>query len=438
MNKEVLQQLYKNPALRKRVFVLLAVMVVYSLLSQIPVPVADTQKLQTFLKSLFQSSSLLGFVNIFSGGALSRFSILLMGLGPYINASIIIQLLTQVVPKLQALSKEGEQGRNKINYYTRLLTLPLSIIQAVATVFLVRNLSTQSAGIDLIGTPTIFEWTILISSIVAGSMLLMWLGELITEKGIGNGISMIILFGIVATLPSSFASQFALVQSDPSKLTSLIFILIAAIASVIFIVYLNEGQRNIPISYAKRLSNAQAYSGVDSHLPLRVITAGVIPIIFALAFLSVPTFIGQLFTNAQTAWLASFATKLTNWFSPTSWIYAISYFVLVVGFTYFYTAIIFKPDEIAENLQKQGGFIPGVRPGEETSKYLKNIINRITFTGSLGLGIVALLPFVMQTVFKTSQAVTIGGTSILIIVAVIIETVKQVQSLALMATYEKY
>jgi preprotein translocase subunit SecY len=438
MNKEVLQQLYKNPALRKRVLVVLTVMVVYSLLSQIPVPVADTQKLQTFLKSLFQSSSLLGFVNIFSGGALANFSILLMGLGPYINASIIIQLLTQVVPKLQALSKEGEQGRKKINYYTRLLTLPLSIIQAVATVFLVRNLSTQSTGIDLIGTPTIFEWTILISSIVAGSMLLMWLGELITEKGIGNGISMIILFGIVATLPSSFASQFALVQSDPSKLTSLIFILIAAIASVIFIVYLNEGQRNIPISYAKRLSNAQAYSGVDSHLPLRVITAGVIPIIFALAFLSVPTFIGQLFTNAQTAWLASFATKLTNWFSPTSWIYAISYFVLVVGFTYFYTAIIFKPDEIAENLQKQGGFIPGVRPGEETSKYLKNIINRITFTGSLGLGIVALLPFVMQTVFKTSQAVTIGGTSILIIVAVIIETVKQVQSLALMATYEKY
>jgi len=438
MNKEVLQQLYKNPALRKRVLVVLVVMVVYSLLSQIPVPVADTQKLQTFLKSLFQSSSLLGFVNIFSGGALANFSILLMGLGPYINASIIIQLLTQVVPKLQALSKEGEQGRKKINYYTRLLTLPLSIIQAVATVFLVRNLSTQSTGIDLIGTPTIFEWTILISSIVAGSMLLMWLGELITEKGIGNGISMIILFGIVATLPSSFASQFALVQSDPSKLTSLIFILIAAIASVIFIVYLNEGQRNIPISYAKRLSNAQAYSGVDSHLPLRVITAGVIPIIFALAFLSVPTFIGQLFTNAQTAWLASFATKLTNWFSSTSWIYAISYFVLVVGFTYFYTAIIFKPDEIAENLQKQGGFIPGVRPGEETSKYLKNIINRITFTGSLGLGIVALLPFVMQTVFKTSQAVTIGGTSILIIVAVIIETVKQAQSLALMATYEKY
>lgn len=314
----------------------------------------------------------------------------------------------------------------------------MSIIQAVATVFLVRNLSTQSTGIDLIGTPTVFEWVILISSIVAGSMLLMWLGELITEKGIGNGISMIILFGIVATLPSSFASQFTLVQSDPSKITSLIFILLAAVASVIFIVYLNEGQRNIPISYAKRLSNAQAYSGVDSHLPLRVITAGVIPIIFALAFLSVPTFLGQLFSNAQTAWIASTATKLNNWFSPTSWVYSIFYFVLVVGFTYFYTAIIFKPDEIAENLQKQGGFIPGVRPGEETSKYLKNIINRITFTGSLGLGIVALLPFVMQTVFNTSQAVTIGGTSILIIVAVIIETVKQAQSLALMATYEKY
>ncbi|MCX6806099.1 MAG: preprotein translocase subunit SecY, partial [Patescibacteria group bacterium] len=217
MNKETFQQLYKNPALRKRMLVVLAVMVVYSLLSQIPVPVADTAKLQAFLSSLFRSSSLLGFVDIFSGGALSRFSILLMGLGPYINASIIIQLLTQVVPKLQALSKEGEQGRNKIDFYTRLLTLPLAIIQAVATVFLVRSLSTQSTGIDLIGSPSPFEWTILISSIVAGSMLLMWLGELITERGIGNGISMIILFGIVASLPSSFASQFALVQSDPSK-----------------------------------------------------------------------------------------------------------------------------------------------------------------------------------------------------------------------------
>ena len=438
MNKETFQQLYKNPALRKRMLVVLAVMVVYSLLSQIPVPVADTAKLQAFLTSLFQSSSLLGFVDIFSGGALSRFSILLMGLGPYINASIIIQLLTQVVPKLQALSKEGEQGRNKINYYTRLLTLPLAIIQAVATVFLVRSLSTQSTGIDLIGSPSPFEWTILISSIVAGSMLLMWLGELITEKGIGNGISMIILFGIVASLPSSFASQFALVQSDPSKIVSLVFILAAAVASVVFIVYLNEGQRNIPISYARRVANAQAYGGVDTHLPLRVITAGVIPIIFALAFLSVPTFLGQLFANANTAWVASFATKLTVWFSPTSWIYAALYFALVVGFTFFYTAIIFKPDEIAENLQKQGGFIPGIRPGEETSKDLKNIINRITFTGSLGLGIVAILPFVMQSVFKTSEAITIGGTSILIIVAVIIETVKQIQSLALMATYEKY
>lgn len=438
MNKETLQQLYKNPALRGRVLVVLGVMVVYSLLSQIPVPVADTAKLQTFLSSLFQSSSLLGFVNIFSGGALSRFSILLMGLGPYINASIIIQLLTQVVPKLQALSKEGEQGRNKINYYTRLLTLPLAIIQAIATVFLVRNLSIQSTRIDLIGSPSIFQWLVLISSIVAGSMLLMWLGELITERGIGNGISMIILFGIVASFPTSFASQFALVQSDPSKLLSLVFIIAAAVASVIFIVYLNEGQRNVPVSYARRVANAKAYTGVDTHLPLKVITAGVIPIIFALAFLSVPTFLGQLFASAKTAWLASFSSKLTVWFSPTSWIYAILYFILVVGFTYFYTAIIFKPDEIAENLQKQGGFIPGVRPGEETSKYLKNIINRITFTGSLGLGIVALLPFVMQTILKANQSITIGGTSILIIVAVIIETVKQVQSLALMATYEKY
>jgi len=438
MNKEVLRQLYKNKSLRSRVLVVLAVMVAYSLLSQIPVPVADNAKLQIFLTRIFQSSSILGFVNLFSGGALANFSILLMGLGPYINASIIIQLLTQVVPKLSALSKEGEAGRNKINYYTRLLTLPLAIIQAVAMIFLVRNLSAQSVGVDLIGNPSIFQWVVMVSTIVAGSMLLMWLGELITERGIGNGISMIILFGIVAGLPNTFASQFALIQSDPGKLYSFIFIGALAIASVIFIVYLNEGQRNIPVSYARRMANAQAYSGVDTHLPLRVITAGVIPIIFALAFLSVPTFLGQLLSSAKTQWVANFASSLTRLFATTSWVYAISYFVLVVAFTYFYTAIIFKPDEIAENLQKQGGFIPGVRPGEETAKYLKNIITRITFTGSLGLGIVALLPFIVEKFFNTSQAITIGGTSVLIIVAVIIETVKQTQSLALMATYEKY
>ncbi len=438
MNKETWRQLYKNTTLRKRLLVVLAVMVAYSLLSQIPVPVADGAKLQTFLTKLFESNSVLGFVNLFSGGALSRFSVLLMGLGPYINASIIIQLLTQVVPKLGALSKEGEAGRNKINYYTRLLTLPLAIIQSFAMVILVRNLSTQSVGIDLIGNPTVFQWVMMISTITAGSMLLMWMGELITEKGIGNGISMIILFGIVASLPATMASQFALVQSDPTKIASIIFILAAAIASIVFIVYLNEGQRNIPVSYARRMTNTKSYGGVDTHLPLRVITAGVIPIIFALAFLSIPTFLGQLFTNASTAWVANFAQQLTTIFSPTSWIYAITYFVLVVAFTYFYTAIIFKPDEIAENLQKQGGFIPGVRPGEETSRYLKTIITRITFTGSLGLGLVALLPFVMETVFKTSQAITIGGTSLLIIVAVIIETVKQLKSMVLMATYEKY
>lgn len=438
MNKEVLRQLYKNKSLRNRALVVLAVMVAYSLLSQIPVPVADSAKLQIFLTKIFQSSSILGFVNLFSGGALANFSILLMGLGPYINASIIIQLLTQVVPKLSALSKEGEAGRKKINYYTRLLTLPLAIIQAVAMIFLVRNLSTQSVGVDLIGNPSIFQWVVMVSTIVAGSMLLMWLGELITERGIGNGISMIILFGIVAGLPATFASQFALIQSDPSKIYGFLFIGALAVASVIFIVYLNEGQRNIPVSYARRMANAQAYSGVDTHLPLRVITAGVIPIIFALAFLSVPTFLGQLLSGAKTQWVANFASSLTNLFATTSWVYAVSYFVLVVAFTYFYTAIIFKPDEIAENLQKQGGFIPGVRPGEETSKYLKNIITRITFTGSLGLGIVAILPFLVEKFFNTSQAITIGGTSVLIIVAVIIETVKQAQSLALMATYEKY
>lgn len=438
MNIRILSQVYKNKDLRKRLIVVATILALYSLLANIPVPVPDMANLQRFLLKLFNSNPLLGFANLFSGGAMSNFSIIMMGLGPFINASIIMQLLGQVVPKLEALNKEGESGRNKINYYTRLLTVPLALVQSVAMVTFVSQTSKRMEGVDLIGNPSIAQWILMIATITGGSLLLMWLGELITDKGIGNGISLLIMAGIVSEIPNSLGQMFSLAQVDSSRIVSSTILVVIALVAIYFVVMINEGQRNIPVSYARRISSAGSYGGVDTHLPLRVITAGVIPIIFALAFLSLPPLIGQLFTNAKMAWLAKFSQTLTNLFQPDNLVYAASYFVLVIGFTYFYTFLIFKPAEIAENLQKQGGFIPGIRPGKETANYLKKIISRITFAGSLSLGLIAVMPFIIQQFIKNTAALSIGGTGLLIIVAVVIETMKQVESKALMATYDKY
>lgn len=439
MNFTVLSQVYRNRDLRRRVGVILFVLACYSMLTHVPVPVPQTAKLQSFLLNIFSQNPLLGFANLFTGGAMTNFSIIMMGLGPYINASIIIQLLTQVVPKFEALNKEGEQGRRKLNQYTRMLAVPLALIQAVAMVLFVQQTSIKSAGVDLIGKPTISQWVLMVVTIAAGSMLLMWLGEIITEYGVGNGISILIFAGIASSLPATLARQISLAEGSSMQIFQFIGIILLSVASVFFVVMINEAQRNIPVSYARRTTSGTAsYGSVDTHLPLRLITAGVIPIIFALAFLSVPGFIGQLFSNAQSAWLANFATAISKAFQPGQTIYEVSYFVLIFAFTYFYTSIVFKPAEIAENLQKQGGFIPGIRPGKETAAYLKRIINRITFAGALSLSLIAIMPFILQNIFKTSQALVIGGTGLLIVVAVVIETMKQIESRALMATYDKY
>jgi len=437
MNLAAWKQVYKSPELRKKALLVLGLMVVFRMLSHIPVPVADNAAMARFLKTLFASNQLLGVANLFSGGALTNFSIILMGVGPYINASIIMQLLQQVVPSLEALSKEGEAGRDKINQYTRWLALPLALVQSVAMIFLIKQTSLRVANTDLIGNPAISQWALMIITITAGSMLLMWLGELITDRGIGNGISLIIFSGIVSQLPGSFGRIQALVSGDATKIYTIIPFIAVGLAVVYFVVQLNEGQRNIPISYARRTRGTQAYGGVDTHLPLRVITAGVIPIIFALALLSIPGFISQLFSNAQTVWLANFAKTLGTVFSQTSPWYAVTYFILVVAFTYLYTSIVFKPDEIAENLQKQGGFIPGIRPGNQTSAYLSKVLTRITLAGALGLGILAILPFIVQNLSGTTT-LTIGGTGLLIVVSVAIETMRQVESQAITTAYEEY
>ncbi len=437
MSIETLKQALRTQHLRRRIYVVLALLLLFRFLAYVPVPVPDNAALAVFLQRIFTSNQLLGVANLFSGGALTNFSIVMMGLGPYINASIIVQLMTQVIPKLERLSKEGEAGRRKITQYTRLLALPLALLQSVGMVLLVQRTSIAITGADLIGRPNALQWALLIGTITAGSMLLMWIGEIITEKGIGNGISLLIFAGIVAALPSTLGQIFSLAQGDATKVLTLVVFALASLAVIAFAVMLNEGTRNIPVSYARRAQGSRVFSGVDTHLPLRVITAGVIPIIFALAFLTIPQLLSQAFSGAKTQWLASAATTLGRVFSETGPVYAISYFVLVVAFTYFYTSIAFNPKDIAESLQRQGGFIPGIRPGNQTSEYLSKVVNRITLAGAVGLGTIAILPFIAQA-FTRSAVLTLGGTSLLIIVSVALETLKALEAQTVNASYDRY
>lgn len=437
MNLGVFKQAFRSRDIRGKLLVVLGLLIVFRFLAHVPVPVEDNAALARFLQTLFNSNQLLGFANIFSGGALENFSIVMMGVGPYINASIIMQLLTTIVPRLEALNKEGEAGRKKINQYTRILTLPLALMQSFGMVFLIQQTSRQIAQTDLIGRPDLFQWILLITTITAGSMLVMWIGELITEKKVGNGISLIIFAGILSALPSTLGQYVTLARGDTAQVLQILLFVIATLLVMIFVVYLNEGQRNIPVSYARRVRGSQIYQGIDTHLPVRVIVAGVVPIIFAVAFLAVPTFLGQIFGNAKTPWVAESARFLTEQFSPNSLTYAVAYFLLVVGFTYFYSTVVFNTRDISENLQKQGGFIPGVRPGRETAVYLRKVANRLNLGGALGLGLVAILPFIAQRVTNTT-ALTLGGTGLLIIVSVALDTMKQVEAQAVMTSYEKY
>lgn len=435
MNWKALKTLFRSKEVRRRILAVVIIIVIFRLLSHVPVPIGQPAVLSDFLRNLFNSSRLLAFVDLFSGGALTRFSIVLMGLGPFINASIIIQLFTQISPKFKELQKEGEQGRHKINQYTRLLALPLAIGQAVGTVFFIKRLAIQVSQTDIIGNPSLYQWVLMVAVMVGGSMLLMWLGELISEKGIGNGISLLIFAGIVSQLPGMAGQYINLVKTDSGKVISLAIFAAAAALITYLIVKLNEGQRELKVSYAKRVKGASAYGGVESMLPIRVLTAGVVPIIFAVAFLSVPTFIGQLFSNADIAWLSQLAQNLTTWFQPNTLIYSITYFVLVVAFTYFYTGVVFDTKEIAENLQKQGGFLGGIRPGQQTANFLRKVVNRITLFGALSLGLIAILPFIGERI-TGSTFLTFGGTGLLIVVSVAIETLRHLEAQAITTAYK--
>lgn len=426
MLMNTLAKIWQYKDLRNKVLIVAGLLVLTRVIAHIPLPGVNLDQLRLF----FEQNQIFGLLNMFSGGTISNFSIALMGVGPYITSSIVFQLLVMIVPKLEELQKEGEAGRNKINQWTRMLTVPLSIVQGYSMLYLLK-----SQGI--IPSWTIWQLVIMLISITAGTMVLMWIGEIITEKGIGNGLSLIISIGILAGLPSSIRNTASLISvADTGKIIQMIIFLIIAVLIVVGIVLVTEGVRNIPVSYARRSRGVQSYSSLNTYLPIKVNTAGVIPIIFAMSLMIIPGVAGKFFSTANSEWLAN-AAKYTEKLFQNNLFYGIFYFILVVAFTYFYTSVVFKPDQIAENLQKQGGFIPGIRPGSETIGYLGNIIVRITLASSIFLGVIAVLPYIMQAVTKIDTLV-IGGTGVLIVVSVVIETMKQLQAQITMHTYENY
>ncbi|MFA6594496.1 MAG: preprotein translocase subunit SecY [Candidatus Buchananbacteria bacterium] len=422
---EKFSQIWKLKDLRNSILFVLGILVVSRIAATIPIPGIDASG----LKRIFDNNQILGLMNIFSGGGMSNFSIAMMSVAPYITSSIIFQLLTMVVPSLEELSKEGEYGRNKINMWTRWLTVPLAIVQSVAMIQLLR----KAGGAALFSSFTPMNMLVAVVSITAGTIFVMWLGELISEKKIGNGISLLIFAGIVSGLPGLF-TQTANNFTQAEIINTVVFAAIALV-TIIGVVIVTEGQRNIPVQYARQMRGGRTVGGTSTHLPLRVNMAGVIPIIFAISLIIMPQTIAQLFTQAKTEAVAHAAQWVIMLFS-NQWFYGGAYFVLVVAFTYFYTAVVFHPDQVAENLQKQGGFVPGTRPGKPTAEYLQNIVSRIVLTGALFLGVIAVLPMITAGLAGT-KSMTIGGTSLLIVVSVVIETVNQINAQLAMRDYEE-
>jgi preprotein translocase subunit SecY len=411
---------FKSTAIRKKIIATAFALVVFRLVAHIPAAGIDRQSLQ----ALFSGSPILSLLDVFSGGTLANFSIMALGLTPYINASIILQLLTVVVPKLEELSKEGEYGQEKINQYTRILTVPFAIFQA----FGMYALLTSQGIIQPLSTLAIVA---LIATMTAGTMFAIWIGELITEYGLGNGISFLIFAGIVARLPVSLTRTLTTVRAE--DLLYLGLFLVVAVVVVGLIVYVNEATRQIPIHYARRAQTAGGSQ--SSYLPLRVNQAGVIPIIFAVSLVLMPTMLSQFLSGVDNPQVSQFATRMATFFQPNTPTYNLTYFVLVVAFTYFYTSIVFNPEKIAENLQKNGGFIPGTRPGPQTIKYLEYVLNRITAAGAVFLGLIAVLPALVSTAIGIPDLV-IGGTGILIVVAVLLEITRDIEAQLVMKRYE--
>jgi len=427
MASKLLQKItliFKIKELRNKVLFVLGIFMIFRIIANIPVPGVDIEK----LKSFFEGNQLFGLVNIFTGGAMSNFSIAMLGLGPYITATIILQLLTMIFPKLKEMYHEsGSDGKRKFNQYGRILTVPLAALQAYSMIKLL-----QSQQVVFYMSP--MSLLTAIAVITGGAVLLMWLGELISEKGIGNGVSLLIFAGIIARFPTS--ARETLVTFQSSQIPSYLAFFAVALIVIAGVVIITEGQRKVPIAYAKRIRGRRIYGGVSTHLPLRVNQAGVIPIIFALSIMLFPGMVANFLSQVPNQFIASLARGFGNIFQNQLF-YAVLYFVLVVVFTYFYTAITFDPKAIADNIQKQGGFVPGIRPGEHTATFFYKILNRITLLGALFLGLIAILPLIIRGATGIT-AMTIGGTAILIVVSVVLETMKQVESQLTMRDYEGF
>ncbi|OGL21979.1 preprotein translocase subunit SecY [Candidatus Saccharibacteria bacterium RIFCSPHIGHO2_01_FULL_45_15] len=469
MNWKTILKSFKNRDMQKRLGIVLGLVVVYRLLAHIPVPLTEPTQLKDAIDSVVNASQFGGFLNLLSGGALAQLSIVLVGLSPFITASIITQLLTKAIPKLEELHKDGESGRRKINQWTRMLSVPLAIVQSIAFIYILRQ-TVLAGNTSVLDDATPIEWVVAVGAMTAGAILLMWLGELITEQGIGNGISMLIFAGIISQLPSTLASlgtslvdtsegalnvfSWFTIPVNPTAFYVTLAVSLASLLVLYLLVKINEAQRVVTINYAKRVQGNSSYGGIKSILPIKLIAAGVIPVIFAVAFLSLPAFIGQVLKATGDAQYLAIANNLINWFQApqpgaftgdtlAALVYPASYFVLVILFTYFYTGIVFNANEISENLQKQGGFIEGIRPGIQTEKYLSRTVNRLILFGSLVLGLIAVLPFIAEYLFAQAgvtgiQNLAIGGTGLLIVVSVGLESLRQINSRALMVTYDDY
>ncbi|HEY4778708.1 MAG TPA: preprotein translocase subunit SecY [Solirubrobacterales bacterium] len=408
--------------IRKKLAFTAAMLALYRLGAYIPAPGVDVQAVKE-IQSNFGGSNVLGFLNLFSGGSLSRLSLFALGIMPYITASIILQLLTVVLPSLERLQKEGEVGQQKITQYTRYLTVALAFVESVGYVFLFRSFGNE-AGTSVVGNLTFGKTLLIVICLTAGCTLLMWLGELITQRGVGNGISLMIFASIASSIPNGITKWWE--SPDQVFVVMMPFIALAVIVAIVFV---QEGQRRIPVQYAKRVVGRKMTSGGSTYLPLRVNMAGVIPVIFAASIMAFPPTIGQLLNTPAALDFAAF-------FSPNSWAYVVGEIFFIIVFTYFYTAVTFNPVDQADNLKKYGGFIPGVRPGRPTAEYLDRILSRLTFPGALYLGAVAALPTIL--ISQTSANFYFGGTSILIVIGVALDTVKQLEAQLMMRNYEGF
>lgn len=431
MNK--LSLIWKTKDLRNKIFFVLGLLLLTRVLAQIPIPSIEVGNLKAFL----QQNQLLNLLDIFSGGGLTNFSIVMLGVGPYINASIIMQLLTIIVPSLAEMQKEGgEAGRAQINQYTRYLTIPLALIQGYGTIRLLQSPGQGAAGLITQLTP--FTWFVTLLSICAGTMLIMWLGEIMSEFDIGNGTSLIIFAGIVARLPQSFKQGYDLFKDNPNAIPTVLALIAIILVVIAGVVLVTEAQRNIPIAYAKRVRGNKLFGGVNTHLPLRLNQAGVIPIIFAISIMIFPGLVAQFFLRAKTEIVAVYAQKVIDLFNNQGAFYSVVYFLLILLFTYFYTAVVFNPTEIAENVQRSGGFVPGLRPGQQTADFLASVINRITLAGAFFLAVIAILPLMIPKLVSIPGSFAIGGTSLLIAVSVVIEIIKKIEAQLTMHDYEGF